>query len=382
MLPYILILIFAIIYYQLEQDNDEQSKAKLGIFIAGLALFVGCSDMLGGYDRYIYGEVFDQIALWIKIGRNLEDTAGYELFNGEWGFLWFNRLMGYITLNRYIFILAITCLIYTLLYKSISQYCADYPFAVIFFLGLWFFFTFTYLRQVAAATIGWLSIKYIFDRKPFHFFALVVLAFGFHNSAIVLAPLYFIPQRKIPPSIVISGLALCLALGLSHVLGSFVAGSEMIIDDSRVGSNVSMITEGSFRVAYLIEAIFFISLIFWSYDIFDENDSKQMIMLNIGIMFCATLLLFVRSENGGRIAWFFMIGIISTFSYISAYSQTPFFRTGFIILCILLYLRILFAWGNQISPYKSFFTNGHRNDWAHNNFEYDPRYDEDKFYKW
>jgi len=35
-----------------------------------------------------------------------------------------------------------------------------------------------------------------------------------------------------------------------------------------------------------------------------------------------------------------------------------------------------------LSPYKTFFTNGHREgDYIYNIYEYDPQYDVDKFYK-
>ena len=48
----------------------------------------------------------------------------------------------------------------------------------------------------------------------------------------------------------------------------------------------------------------------------------------------------------------------------------------------LLYFRILLSWGLLLSPYKTFLTNGVREDdfiWEEN--EYDHRYDEDKLYK-
>ena len=140
---YILIFIIAVAIYLISNEDNERSKLVLGIYLGGLALFVGCADMLGGYDRYIYGEVFDQLALIEQNDGEVLASAGYQLFASEWGFLWFNRLVGYLTLNRYVFIFVCTILIYTLLFISISRYCRNYPFAVIVFLGLWFFFTFT-----------------------------------------------------------------------------------------------------------------------------------------------------------------------------------------------------------------------------------------------
>ena len=45
-----------------------------------LALFVGMSDMLGGYDRYIYGELFDNIADITKSKGTYKDAYIYVLY--------------------------------------------------------------------------------------------------------------------------------------------------------------------------------------------------------------------------------------------------------------------------------------------------------------
>ena len=111
MIVYFLIFIAAVFLYLRTNENNEQSKLVLGIYLGGLALFVGCADMLGGYDRYIYGEVFDVTA---SLSQNDNIEFGFfsvdtRFFPTEWGFMWFNRIMGYITLNRYVFIFTATC---------------------------------------------------------------------------------------------------------------------------------------------------------------------------------------------------------------------------------------------------------------------------------
>lgn len=383
MTPFFIIVLIAIIIYLSTRINNEQNKGLLAIYLYGLALFVGCADMLGGYDRYIYGEVFDQMSLVTRVGGDLFNTAGYRLFSSEWGYLGFNQLMAYVTTNRYIFIFTLTLLIYSLLFFSISKYCVDYPFAVILFLGLWFFFTFTYLRQVAAATIGWLAIRYAIDRKPIPFFAIILLAYSFHNSAIVLALLYFVPQKIYPKETIILVMLLSLSIGMSNSLEGIVGHADAIVDAARAEQNAEAIAEGSFRIAYFLEALFFIVIIIWNYELFNDENPHQIVLLNMAIIFCAILLLFIRSENGGRVAWHYMIGLIATITYIAKFSEYTMIRSGLILLSVILYLRILLSWGTQISPYKSFFSNGYRdNDRIHRIYEYDPQYDVDKFYKW
>jgi hypothetical protein len=74
--------------------------------------------------------------------------------------------------------------------------------------------------------------------------------------------------------------------------------------------------EGSFRIAYFLEAVFFLFFIFRSYDKIDANDRKHVVLMNMAFCFCAILLFFIRSENGGRLSWFYMIGVIATITYL------------------------------------------------------------------
>jgi hypothetical protein len=82
-------------------------------------------------------------------------------------------------------------------------------------MGLMFFFTFTYLRQVLGVGIAWLSIKYVYERKLWKFLGIMIIATLFHNSAIILVPFYFIPIKKFDINSVIFVMVVCLLLGLT-----------------------------------------------------------------------------------------------------------------------------------------------------------------------
>lgn len=381
---YILLFVIALVYYAASNEENERNKLPLAIYLGGLALFVGCADMLGGYDRYIYGQVFDQLAMITQTGGDHLRSAGYRLYATEWGFLWFNQLMSYVTVNRYVFIFITTCIIYTLLFISIKRYCRNYPFAVIVFMGLWFFFTFTYLRQAMAATIGWLAVQYAIDRKPIPYFLIAFIAFTFHNSALVLVPLYFVPIKKFKPSYVLLFFVVCLVIGMTNILGQIVSASDVLMDELRVEGQVEAIDEGSFRVAYFIEALLFAALLFWKYDAFNERKRKEVVLLNMALLFCAMLLLFIRSENGGRVSWHYMIGVIASITHIATHplQKNNFLKIILILIFFILFVRVMIGWRGGIYPYKSFFTSGHRpNDFLFETYEYDRQYDVDKFYK-
>ena len=100
-------------------------------------------------------------------------------------------------------------------------------------------------------------------------------------------------------------------------------------------------------------------------------------------MFCAILLFFIRSSSGGRLGWYYMMGVIALFTHLTVnHNVYKNVRVELILLSFLLYMRLVISWGIRIYPYKTFFTNGHREgDGVYLKYEYDKNYDLDKFYR-
>ena len=370
-----------VLLYSLERSQEDQ-KALVTYFLIALGIFVGLGDMLGGYDRYIYAELFDRMADVTNLGGNPWQSDSFAFYGGEFGYGTFCAFLTYLTGNRYIFIFIATMVIYTLLIISLRQYVDNAPFAVIIFMGLWFFFTFTYLRQVIGCTVCWLSVRYIINRQLPLFLLVWFIGFSFHNSAIVFLPMYWVPVRKFPRIVVLQVMIVALLIGLTPIpQGLFASYGE--VDSDRVGVGYYAEATG-FRIAYFVEAVFFLYLIFNNYKNI-SNKAKDVVMLNIALVFCAILLVFVKSENGGRLGWMFMIGIMCTMSNICV-KNGKLLKHGavLIVVCLFLYLRIFNAWqiGLQLYPYKTFLTNGYRaGDPIHEAHEYDDYYDRDKFYR-
>lgn len=382
MLLYYTIFFIAIaIYYSsvgngIKTDNQRYALVAMLTF---LALFVGVADMLGGYDRYIYAELFDDTADMVSDGiYDFRLSPVADLYPKEYGYQIYNVLVGTITDNRYIFIFITTCVIYVLLYHSIKDYCNNYPFAVILFLGLWFFFSFTYLRQVMGATIAWLSVRYIIQRDWKRFLLVWFIAWSFHNSALILLPMYFVPVRKFEKKKVIYVMLAALLLGLTGGPSAiFSAYGE--VDSERV-ETVS--NETGFRIAYLVEAAFFLYIILKRYDEIPLRRAN-IVLMNMALVFCLILLFFIKNENGGRLSWYYMIGIISTITYLCTYTHhNRKFANVIVVVCFFLFNRILTNWGGMLYPYKTFFTDGFRkDDEIEIQYEYDHNYDRDKMYR-
>ena len=99
-------------------------------------------------------------------------------------------------------------------YRCFKKYAKNYYLASILFMALVFFFSFTYLRQMFAAAIIGLSIKYIIERKFLRFCVILLVAFSFHNSAIIFFPMYFIANKKYSKSKILIIMFICLLLEL------------------------------------------------------------------------------------------------------------------------------------------------------------------------
>lgn len=376
---YILIFSIPSFYYLIGEKQSSKGDLFLPIYMVVLALFVGLSDMFGGYDRYIYGQVFDSIANGVSSGVPAKEMDNFNFY--EWGYSMFSWIVAHFTANRYIFILVVTMTIYINLYVVFKRHVQNYPFAFIIFFGLLFFFTFTYLRQVLAVSIAVLSIKPLKEKNYLQFVIIMFIVFLMHKSGIIFGLMVFVPRKRLSIGEVIILLLVCLVIGASGVLSNIIDVYEL----SFVGSEgVHYVLDSGFRVAYLLEAFLFVSIILFNYDKIADTE-ENMLFLNMAFMFCAILLLFIRSDNGGRMAWYFIIGLIITLTNIISHHYFGVFPKFVLVLLFFgLYLRVYNAWQelHSLYPYKTFFSNGYReNDHYWMYYEYDHNYDNNKLYR-
>jgi hypothetical protein len=316
----------------------------------------------------------------MRNGASILSSFLFMEYPKEVGYDFLNVLIAYMTANRYIFILIVTVIIYSLTFISFKRYMTNYPFAAVLFLALMFFFTFTYLRQVLAVNIAWLSINFIIDRKFWKFLLIVFIACLFHNSAIILFPFYFLPIRKYKIRNIMLVMSLCLVLGITGITSSLYNAYGDF--SGSIERSAEYANESGFRIAYMVEAVFFLYFILSNYKRI-PLDKTRLVLCNMALAFCGILLFFIKSENGGRLSWFYMIGLISTLTYLLTYRRKVDIKAlTLLAVSSFLFMRILFSWGNMLYPYKTFFTNGSRNgDFIYEKYEYDHGYDRDKLYK-
>lgn len=355
---------------------------QLAILLFILSLIVGMGDMLGGYDRYGYGQLFDYTADDVMEEVNpMVSNSAIMGYSSEMSYVIMNVLIAHITANRYIFILMLTLLIYLMLFLSLKDYLENYPLGLLMFTALFFFFTFTYLRQVCATCFAWFAFRYVMKRKMIPFLICWFVAYKFHNSAIIFFPMYFLPIKKYPKKTIILVMILLFIIGSTGVSARlYTMYGDTTGADLR--SAQYEMTGHSFRIDYMIEVIVFLYFIFKRYDKI-PNDVKHIVFLNASMVFCAILLFFITNSSAGRQSWYYMIGIIFTLSNLATQQKKlDFYLVSLYSIMTVLFLRFDILWGPMINPYKTFLTNGHRSDDAiFYEFEYDMNYDKDKLYR-
>ncbi len=380
MFIYFLVFIVALIYLMIS-TKAPKSQGLLAVFLTYLAIFIGLGDMIGGYDRYIYGEAFDYIADCRKDGKI--SNALYLVNGSEYGYFLWQVIVSFFTSNRYIFILLSSVLMYVLYFFAIRQYTKNYPLACIVFLGIFYYFTMTYLRQAIAVGFAWLAVRYIWERKPWHFFGLMLLAFSFHNSAAIFMPMYFLPFKKFSPQSIIWVLLGCLIIGMTPIPSFLMSSAGDATGMERRTASYSGQEMVGFRFEYLLEAVFFSVVFFINYKMIPKT-KHALTFLNMSFVFCGILLVFIRFGQGGRFGWYYFIGIIYMLTTLSTINKAIKWMKPFtILLSFILFLRVTLAWSGLLLPYKTFLTNGLPSGerWIYERNEYDANYTLDKFYR-
>ena len=375
---YIILFVITAVLAWTNSGNTKISKFIFFSFCFSLALFVGLADMLGGYDRYIYSEVFQSMHENVVKGLFFSDEF-IMYFGKEPVFGMINDLIAFFTSNRYVFILVYTIFLYMVYAVNFYRYTKNPFFALLVFEGLMFFFTFTYLRQVLAAGVVWLAIPYVAQRSFKKYLLFIVLATLIHNSAAYMLLLYFIPRRKFEEKHIVLFMLALLVIGISGITKFVFSVSGDAINNSRIAGYADT-AEFGFRIEYVIESVLFLFILLTNYKKIDK-DEYTLTMINVYLMFCGLLLFFCKSSDGGRIAWYCLLGIIVVLERFCRPKSAVPLKSFITIMCFVLFYRILAAWGILLYPYKTFLTPGIRQgDFIEESYEYDHAYDNDKLY--
>lgn len=201
-----LFILFIALYYIAER---KESKILFLISLIPPVLFEGLRDELIGRDMAGYG------TLWFY-NMDIKDNLASIIENAltpEYGYFLVIYISKLITpdIHLYMTICALIKLlmVYLTAYKLRNVFCS-----VIFLFAYYCFFyvnAFSMMRQGVAVAICIYSLTYYFNHKLIKFLILVVIAYFFHNSAILMClflPLYYMRNMKLKYIIITTGIVL------------------------------------------------------------------------------------------------------------------------------------------------------------------------------
>lgn len=371
MLPYILlfltILIFAFRDITGIDTDDRMRKILFFSLTMIIALFVGMRDMIGGYDVYIYGEIFDVTPPVSSFDRFLLILTGRDLSLPqilEPGFLAFGGIVKLFTDSRYHFFLILSLLSYFLIFRTFRQYMPFLFLAIFIFSCKFMLMSFVYVRQMLAMAIVWSAIPFVLRRDVVRFMLLILIAFFIHNSSLLFLPVYFLGMRHYSTKFLKIGVGLCFLLGLtpffSVVLGG--VGETMNIEKAQLYANKGV---GGINYFYIAESTVIAVLLFLNRERF-YADKEGTLFFNLAVAYVCLTFFTLRDATGMRFVWYFLIGMVYVIALLPyLYRFTVSWRqlmvTGIILYFSALHFRLLTIWdyGDMI-PYQTFLSDTQR----------------------
>lgn len=360
MLPYLFIFSLVLIPALTQKYN----KIKLFWFyllILILIVFSGLRDMIGGYDVYVYAEVYEA-------GRNFILNSG----NFEFGYNLFYLFLHEFSEDRHFMFMAASFIIIFFHAKAIKRYSPLTYFSFFIYFCKFFLMSFVYLRQGIAMAILWYALPLIKDKRFWLYMLVTLCAFNFHRSSLLFLPLYFISNIRFTN----------LQLVLMFIITTFISISPLsnflitFIAESTELDKVAAYQANSlgFNPFYFLESIaLFYGLLFFKNKLYAKPITT--LIANGYLLYILVTILAVKNGAFIRFNWYFLIFVALGLTYFLEYNKmraiNNIFKIGILVYYTLLFFRLLSVWDNgDLVPYQTIFEPKQRKNAMWNKYEY------------
>ncbi|HBK82714.1 MAG TPA: hypothetical protein DDZ41_03820 [Flavobacterium sp.] len=355
MIPYIIIyLLFLIATFN---DNKKSSNNWYFFLFIVASIMVGVRDMIGGFDVYIYGDIFE---------APTQLLLAYEPM--EIGFRYFFAFLKMFNENRHFMFVVMAFIIFYFQFKIYKKLSPLVLLALFIFFSKFFLMSFVYLRQGLAMGIITLAIPFALNKQYIKYFFIIIIAFYLHKSSVLFAPFIFVAHRKfsINQFFIIIGIVIIVAVSpLNNMLFGFLAEST---GDVKVAAYV--IRNSGVNIFYFIEIILLSIILIQYKNEFYKNSTSQMIANGL-FLYILVSLIGITNASFVRFSWyylpFFVLGISYFISFQKNERSLSLYKTLVIVYFTLLFFRLLLLYdAGDLMPYKTIFENYDRNGlWDH-----------------
>lgn len=204
---YIFFYIFALIAEQLKQ-KDKQMLLMLTCVV--MALMAGFRDPSLWADTGVYVMSFEDYTRPLYEWSQVDEPLGY----GEYGFYFLGVIFKTFSSNTTAYLTFIAALTFIFMYKDFKRYCYYPLFGVAAYISRFYLArNFIQIRAgLSYAIILW-AVQYISKRDWKRYFFWIIIAYQFHESAILAVPLYFLCMINIKKWHIWTGIAIAFILG-------------------------------------------------------------------------------------------------------------------------------------------------------------------------
>lgn len=338
---------FSLFYFK----KDQTPYVPIYLFFGIAVLIAGFRDMIGGYDVYIYGEIYES-NLFNKANKIFEPGFVFyywilKLFNEsrEWMFLASSVLV----LGVHFFVIK---KLSPLIYVSLFIYVAKF-----------YLMSFVYIRQGLAMALAWLAFLYWQRQRKKWVWILCIAAVFMHKSAIVIIPFFLIANRSFSLIQIFGAAIVTLVLTLSPFGSFFLETFAENVDNRKL--TIYADKSGGINLFYLLEGVLIILLVLKSRAKL-YVDRKARWILNGLALYGLIILLSLANGTFIRFAWYYFIFVVIGLPYLLLNTfdlkKRKLFKMAIFIYYTAVFFRLMLVYdGGDFIPYKSIFQDFDRN---------------------
>jgi len=309
------IIIFALAVLNVQMHDKLSTQVFSGLAALLLIGIAGLRYETGG-DWNAYTELFQDFPSFSRLIGHPADFAEHSV---EEGFMLLCALVKSLggTVQHLFF--AVTTINILLIACALPKYTKYPVVALLCYYGILYFqLEMIYIRQATAVALCFFALQYIRPKKIVPYMLLVLLACTFHRVAVLMIPLYFFLDSKLPTWLYVAVVgvgALVMLAGIPWIKTIFFTvagwlGTNYADKAEYYSENALFAVQRGLSVGFVLNLLLFIVIMVFKRKI-DELPNGT-IMLN---MFAISLVLyyycFELVEVSNRIRMFFLIGLIA-----------------------------------------------------------------------
>lgn len=345
MIPYLLIFLVPFLP-AIATNSSRPSKWGFALMMLLLVTFAGFRDMIGGFDVYIYGEVYE---------LTNEFILGYE--PQEYGMRLLFVFLGYFSKDRYFMFFVFAFLLVVGHSYQVKKLSPMVYLSVFILFCKFYLMSFVYLRQGLAMLLVWFSIPFLLRKKLLIPLIFQFLAFYIHKSSIVFAPFLFLHSFKFTIDKILIINFLVLIFSFSPLGTSIIGIAADTLNEDRFLSYGEK--SGGINYFYLFEGFSILVLVFITYSKFYQT-AKGTLIVNGLLFYTVIMALSLKNATFIRMGWYYLIFYIVGITYFVYFQKEGAGRLlskSVIMLYFgLMFFRLLFLYdGGDFMPYKAFF---------------------------